>query len=350
MTEPEVLAEPVSEPAPQPQAVPPAEPPSGPPSGPGDAPPPARPSSRRMPLVLGAVGVVAAAAVLVAAHPWSSASDTGRQPGGGESPTGQASVSGSPPASTSPPVDGAALPTVLAHRGGLEEHQFETQQAMEAAALAGYAVETDVRYTSDGVAVLVHDERATKGLDCGGADIRVSQTTWDTLRETCHSKPTAADPKQYDVPTYAATMEGIAAASPSAWVFVEVKTDQSAGQVKSFLATIVDNGLRVRAVVTSFQPDYLDKIRKADPDMSRLLFVSKEQVPASQLKDADLWGVAVEKGVATKAYVQQLHDAGIRVVMWLLNDEEQWAKARDLGADLVLTDYPAKYEEWAASG
>ncbi len=162
----------------------------------------------------------------------------------------------------------------MAHRGGQEVHQVETQQAMEAAARDGYSVETDVRYTSDGVAVLVHDEQATKGLDCGGRELAVSKTSWKVLRATCRSAPTAADKRSYPIPTYADAMEAIAASSPTAWVFVEVKADQSNGQARDFVDVLIANGLRERAVVTSGNRDRLAKIRAIDKSLPTLLFVS----------------------------------------------------------------------------
>lgn len=273
-------------------------------------------------------------------------------PQGATPPAGSASVS-APPASPSPSTSAssgtgavAGIPPIVAHRGGLEEHQFETQQAMEAAALAGFGVETDVRYTKDGVAVLVHDERATKGLDCGGTDVRVSQITWSKLRSTCHSKPTQHDPKKYEVPTLDATMEGIAAASSSSWVFVEVKTSQSAAQRKAFLGVFSKYGLSDRLVVTSFQRPWLKAIASTDSKARRMLFVSGKRIAASDLAADRLWGVAVEQGIATASYVADLHKAGLAVMIWVPNDASHWAAAVKLKPDMVMTAYPAGYQKW----
>jgi hypothetical protein len=49
---------------------------------------------------------------------------------------------------------GADGPDILAHRGGWEEYPLETEQAFKSAAVKGYAIETDVRWTSDNKAVL----------------------------------------------------------------------------------------------------------------------------------------------------------------------------------------------------
>lgn len=238
---------------------------------------------------------------------------------------------------------------ILAHRGGLEEHQFETQQAMEAAAAAGFSIETDVRYTSDGVAVLVHDEQATKGLDCGGRSIRVSETTWADLNKYCRSKPTAKDPTKYPVPRLDATLEGIAAANDQVLVFLEVKTDLSAQRRKEFLDAPAEFGLRERTVITSFNRGWLDDIRKADPASKRMLFVSGTPVAASSLKDDRLYAVAVEQGVASKQYIADLQAIGVKVLVWTVNDPKQWAALVPLGPDLLMTDYPARFKDWLGS-
>lgn len=313
-------------------------------------------AARRRPILLGAVGLALALIAVVAVwRPWTGAQASDRPTAVTVLPSAPATT----PAATQPGVPSVTpsatvaadlpSPPIVAHRGGLEQHQFETQQAMEAAARDGFAVETDVRYTSDGVAVLVHDERATKGLDCGGTDIRVSQTTWSKLRATCHSKPTSVDATRHPVPTLDGTLEAIAAASPNTWVFLELKTDQTAAQRKAFLAVPTEFGLRERTVVTSAELSRLRAIRDADSSVRRMLFVSGAPVPADQLKKEKLWGVAVEQEVATAGYIKQLQAAGLTVMVWVVNDASQWAAVTARAPDLLMTAYPAKYQAWLAA-
>jgi glycerophosphoryl diester phosphodiesterase len=303
----------------------------------------ARPPRRWLVPVAAAALVLLGGALLVL-HPWAGPSQSGS-----DRPT--AFASGTPTVTTSPSVTTSptglpAGPMILAHRGGLEQHQFETQQAMEAAAAAGFSIETDVRYTSDGVAVLVHDEQATQGLDCGGRSIHVPETTWADLNRYCRSKPTAKDPTQYRVPRLDATLEGIAAASDQVLVFLEVKTALSAKRRQEFLDTPAKFGLRDRTVITSFKLNWLHEIRTADPETKRMLFVSDTPVPADSLKDEGLYAVAVEQGVASKQYIADLEAIGVQVMVWTVNDPKQWATFVDLGPEIVMTDYPARFKEW----
>ena len=75
---------------------------------------------------------------------------------------------------------------ILAHRGGDEKYPLQTFESLTSAADDGFAVETDVRWTSDNRAVIIHDAAATQGLRCD-RPYQVSETTWKVLSEHCRS-------------------------------------------------------------------------------------------------------------------------------------------------------------------
>jgi glycerophosphoryl diester phosphodiesterase len=277
------------------------------------------------------------------------------EPWGSKAPTQVSSPSSSASAGTSTSVTKASAagatsadgPDILAHRGGWEEYPLETEVAFKAAAVKGYAIETDVRWTSDNKAVLVHDDTATaEGLECD-RPYAVSKTPWATLSKYCRSYVNKRDNKQYPIATYAHTMEALAAI-PDTWVYAEVKTDQTAAQNQEFVEVITSNGMSDRTVVTSASLKRLDAIRRVAPDLHRMLFVAGKQVAATSLAKEHLWAAAVELHIASKTYVQQLKDAGLKVILWRVNEKSTWAKARALGADKVLTDNPHAYAVWAA--
>ena len=274
-------------------------------------------------------------------------------PGGTPSPA-VTPLSGVTPTPTTTPTPGSPTsaptkdgPAVLAHRGGYEQYPLETLPALTSAAVNGFAIETDIRWTRDGVAVIVHDDAATKGLQCS-RPVKVSKVSWKDLRRTCESYPDKMHKgRRYPITTYAAAMEAMAAV-PGTWVYAEVKVDQTAKQTREFVGVIRDNGMSSRTIVTSFDPSHLATMRRAAPDLRRMLFISNKTVPASTLKSAHLWGVAVDTNIATKTYIQQLHAAGLTVIVWLVNEERSWKQAQSLGADKVLTDNPAGYTRWLA--
>jgi glycerophosphoryl diester phosphodiesterase len=261
----------------------------------------------------------------------------GNSPSASSPPSATDAPSGSPSKTS---TAGATGSDILAHRGGDEKYPLQTFEALTTAADDGYAVETDVRWTSDNQAVIIHDEAATQGLRCD-RPYRVSQTTWKVLSEHCRSF--TKDGKSYPPVTYANAMEGLAAYS--SWVYAEVKVDQNAAQNEEFIDVIRSNGLSDRTVVTSNDLDRLAEIEKLAPDLPRMLFAGVK-VPVSQLADEKLWAVAVNHEVASKDYVTELKKAGIIVIVWTVNEEQAWEKARSAGADKVLTDKPSAYAEW----
>jgi glycerophosphoryl diester phosphodiesterase len=310
---------------------------------------PASTPHRRMPLLIGA-GAVALALIagVVVWHPWT-AQPTSATPAASTLPPTPSVLGSGPSTPASEAPSDLQNPPILAHRGGFEQHQLETMQAMADAARRGFAVETDIRYTSDGVAVLVHDEAATKGLDCGGTDVQVSKTTWADLREKCRSRPTANDDQSYEIPTLDATLEAVAAASPTSWLFLEIKTNESDARLKRLLGTPAAYGLSDRTVWTAFSRDRLLTVRSLDKTTRRMLFVQGKQVPAATIAKDGLWGVAVEHTIADADYVKSLQAAGLRVVLWTVNDPKAWAAVAPWGADLLMTDTPTKYQQWLAN-
>jgi glycerophosphoryl diester phosphodiesterase len=316
-------------------------PPSAP-TGPGSG----RAADRRRNRILLAVAVSIVLLVAVGVA-WYATRDRGPGTAGPQSSTSAPN----PPSATREPssspsetvkAQGPTGSDILAHRGGDEKYPLQTLESLTSAADDGFAVETDVRWTSDDHAVIIHDDAATKGLRCD-RPYQVSKTTWKELSEHCRSFP--KNGKTYPPSTYANVMEGLA--SYSSWVYVEVKVDQNVAQNEEFIDVIRSNGLSDRTVVTSTSLDRLAQIKKLAPKLPRMLFVS-EQVPVSQLVDEDLWAVAVNYDVATKDYITKLKKAGLIVVVWTVNEEQAWAKAKAAGADKVLTDKPKAYAAWLA--
>jgi glycerophosphoryl diester phosphodiesterase len=287
-------------------------------------------------VLLGAVGA------FLLLGPWGSGGTPGPSASTAASASSATSTSGNQAAAA-----GADGPDILAHRGGWEEYPLETEQAFKSAAVKGYAIETDVRWTSDNKAVLVHDDTATaEGLECD-RPYAVSETPWATLNKYCRSYVNKRDHRQYPIATYGHAMEALAAI-PGTWVYVEVKTDQTAAQNRQFVEVIESNGMSSRTVVTSASRERLAAIKSIAPDLRRMLFIAGKQVPASSLAKEGLWATAVELHIASKSYVQELKRAGLKVVIWKVNEESTWVRARSLGADKVLTDNPNAYATWAA--
>lgn len=300
--------------------------------------------SRRVLLAAGTA--IAAVAVVVAIVLTAQADDPKKDAGATDTPTPAGEAT--PP----PKLGGSGAPIVLAHRGGDEEFAWQTIPAYEYAASVGAQVETDVRWTKDGTAVLVHDPGTTPGMECEGGDLKVEDETWSLLRDTCRSPAaTSKDGKQYPIPTFDQAVSAVAK-FPKAEMFPEVKVEQTARQVRQFVTILQSYKMTDRVVVTSAFPEELAKISaQATGDgvenLRTMLFVSGQRPPAAALAEQGYWGVAVKYDIISKSYVKQLKDAGMKVLVWVVNTPARWQLADDVGADLVLTAKPTAYGRWA---
>ncbi len=363
---------PPSSPPPSPHAVTSRPPTYGPTGGPGPGGPPpflSGPSSparsapttprksRRRPWVIAAAVVVLAGAGTGGYALTSGSSDTPTAAGqsrsasvaGTSAPaaTGSSASAGSTAATGSP--TGAGF-QVLAHRGGQESFAEETLPAFVDAANRGYAVETDIRWTSDGVPILVHDENTAAGMICTPSSYLVSKTTYATLQKNCHSPASASkDGHVYGIPTFEDAVKALSDI-PGATLFAEIKTVQTPSQVRQLLSILERNGLTDRTVITSFKAGELAKMyAQAQRDGVHLMllqFVQTTPTPAKTLAGEHLAYVAVEMHTASAAYLASLHTIGVKTIVFTVDTPTEWAAAQQAKADYVLTDLPGAYLAW----
>ena len=53
--------------------------------------------------------------------------------------------------------------------------------------------------------------------------------------------------------------------------------------------------------------------------------------------------------IARPEIVDELHAAGLRVVVYTFNKDREWRDAIDLGVDGIVTDRPERLATWLAS-
>jgi glycerophosphoryl diester phosphodiesterase len=307
--------------------------------------------------VVAVAGVIAIVAVVLLI-PHDDAGGTSSAP----RPTGSGAVTTEPRPSPGAFAQGAGAPgplTVLAHRGGSEKYPHETLLALVSAAEAGEAVETDVRWTSDNVPILVHEDTTGPAgkantdlpLACTGGPYVIARTTWNELSSHCRTIASAAtDGTRYPIATLDQTVKAIAAV-PGAWIFAEVKAEnQTLAQTALFLAIIEKYGMARRAVVTSFYPDALQRVRtQAQADgvpVNLMLFlgpVKGKLPPVAELAAQHLYAVAVRSDGISASYVRALKAHKLVVIDWTVNSRAQWAAAKAAGVTAVLTDLPGAY-------
>jgi glycerophosphoryl diester phosphodiesterase len=149
-------------------------------------------------------------------------------------------------------------PALMAHRGTMAWEPENTLRSFRRALAEGAdLLETDIRFTADGVPVCVHDATIDRTTDRGGA---VADMTLDELM-----KARALDrdevPTEERIPTLE---EFLSIIPPGRGVALEIKDDRIAqnGFAGRLAALIGATGLEDRSVILSFRREHLQVMRR----------------------------------------------------------------------------------------
>lgn len=101
----------------------------------------------------------------------------------------------------------------------------------------------------------------------------------------------------------------------------------------------------------SFDARTLAAVAAASPAVSRLAIL--RQLPhdvAEAVRELGARGAIISRRAveADPEVVDELHAAGLRVVLYTLNEDAQWDEATTLGVDGIVTDEPVRLEAWQA--
>jgi glycerophosphoryl diester phosphodiesterase len=232
------------------------------------------------------------------------------------------------------------LPRIFAHRGfaapdsGLVENTLPAFQA--ALDLGATYLETDVHWSSDGVAVISHDPDLTR---LAGASNSVSSYTLAELR-------------QIDLgggATFASLAETLDA-FPEARFNIDIKSAEAVTPTVDAIRTM---GAIDRVLCTSFSEKRRFGVVRSLPGVATSASASRflrallagrvglTGVLRSALATVDAVQIperALGLEVTTARFIEQLHDVDVEMHVWTINDADSMNRLLDLGVDGIITD------------
>jgi glycerophosphoryl diester phosphodiesterase len=226
-------------------------------------------------------------------------------------------------------------PLVYAHRGDRSRAQDNTLESFRLAVEAGAdGIELDVRRTADGVLVMSHDDHAA-GFP------PIVEMTFSDLRDQIPS-----------IPTF---IETLAAVPRDVWLNVEVKNfpdeadfDETRDTIETVIETIVEYDTIERILLSSFDPVSMQRAGEVKPAMLRAQLVRLPyQVDAAIAVALAQGAHAVNPelkhfNTEPASTVASIHDAGLKVIVWKVNEPQDIEMLLRAGADGVITDDPAQ--------
>ena len=224
---------------------------------------------------------------------------------------------------------------MIAHRGvsGLEREN--TCPAFVAAGVKSYyGVETDVRMTKDGKFIICHDGDLMR---VGGLNISIEQSTFAELRKV-RLKDTDDVTAREDL-CLPSLQEYVAICRKyNKQSILELKGEFPENKIVEMVELIQSMGWFERTTFISFCGENLVVLRNNFPnaDIQFLAMKCGEEEIAFMKKygfDADLF-----KKVITKELVDTLHEKGIKVNCWTIDDLENATRMRDCGVDFITSN------------
>jgi glycerophosphoryl diester phosphodiesterase len=230
-------------------------------------------------------------------------------------------------------------PRWIAHRGAGKLAPENTLAAFRVGAAHGYrAFECDVKLAADGVPFLLHDatlQRTTSGH--GPADT----LPWSELSRLdaggWHSRAFAGEP----LPSFEAIARYCLRNDFA--LDVEIKpapgNERATGRVVATTAAALWAAASTPPLLSSFQPTALEGARESAPQLPRALLL--DTLPSGWLEAAQALGcvaVVTNYSVMDDAVLARIHSAGMRGLVYTVNDPAEARRLDALGIDGIVTD------------
>ncbi|MGW8376021.1 glycerophosphodiester phosphodiesterase family protein [Streptomyces sp. ODS28] len=212
----------------------------------------------------------------------------------------------------------------VGHRGVMGVEPENTLRSFVRAEREGLPfIELDLHLSKDGALVVMHDADVDRTTDGKGP---IGDFTLAELREL-----DAGEGER--IPVFEEVLDAV-----SAPLQAEIK-DRAAARVLA--GVIEERGLHERITVISFHDEALRETRSLLPDIPLVLVAGKSSpsVP-DRAQEVGAGMVSCELKHLTEEIVGRCHEAGIKVISWTVNTEDELARARELGLDGVVTDMP----------
>jgi glycerophosphoryl diester phosphodiesterase len=241
------------------------------------------------------------------------------------------------------------VPLTVAHRGDPAAAPENTLPAFEAALRNGAQVlELDVQLTSDGHAVLFHDEVLDRTTNGSGP---IADRTLAELQVLDAGSWYGSAWAGTRIPTFGDFLPLLQ--SSSARALIELKGIWSAEGLRPVIAAIYRAGVQDRVVLASFEtPTLLDLWREA-PSLQRAVIVRRlpdDPIAFAAAHGASTVVTSLRSFQVEPEAAELLRAAGLTIIVYTLNRADLWQQAVDLGVDGVVTDAPRRLAQVLLEG
>ncbi|WP_369281981.1 glycerophosphodiester phosphodiesterase [Oscillibacter sp. GMB15532] len=224
---------------------------------------------------------------------------------------------------------------IVAHRGDSSRFPENTMAAFRGAADAGADyVELDVRQTSDGVLVAMHDSNL---LRTTGVNREICDVTYNELRSLKVRSGFGPWSIQEAIPTLQEVFQFLK--SSSMMLNIELKPCEEDGYEKEVVNLILETNMQNRCLVASSDCGILQRVKSYAPEIRTAYVGCNFKSCILELRCADV--ISLNANCVDAEVVQLSHSAGKQIYVWTINTKQILDKVIALGVDGVITDNPS---------
>ncbi len=224
-------------------------------------------------------------------------------------------------------------PLVMAHRGFSGIAPENTMPAFEKAIDAGFtAAELDVQMTKDGVIVVLHDRNLKRVT---GVNKNIWDVTYDEIKDLDAGSHFASRYKGTPIPTLD---EVLKLCHGKLFLNIEIKrTGHDDGIVEKVVKLIEENDYLDECDITSQDYSTLEEVRECSNVLTA--YTSVIGMGAIQKLDAaDI--ISIQETFATFSNIEKIRNAGKRIFVWTVNEEDTLETLVSLNVDAIITNNP----------
>lgn len=230
---------------------------------------------------------------------------------------------------------------IVGHRGARGEAPENTLAGFEHALRAGVRdIELDVRLSSDGHLIVVHDAE-------------VDRTTWHAGPVQHHSRAQLGGmdarrntPGWHSPLAIPALSEVIERCPGDTRFQFEIKTLDRVHQASlaHSLKQLIDHyQLHQRIVVTSSDQRLLRKVKLTEPHVALGLIAQyRFEQPLRRARALGCSWLIAHRNLVSRRLSQAVHKRAMRMCVWTVNEASQAGRMAELGVDSLITDYPSR--------
>jgi glycerophosphoryl diester phosphodiesterase len=240
---------------------------------------------------------------------------------------------------------------IFGHRGAAGDAPENTMAAFALALRQGAdGIEFDVHLSANGVPVVIHDARLERTTSASGwvdehsvaARKRLDAGSWFNQRYPAKARGRFVRQR---IPPLEEVLMWVRQRGCRALLEIKQGSEAYPGIEAKILRTIRHTATASLVTVISFDHAALRRLRELDANLSLGASFKRPLFALRRAKSLGAQMVAPHWAFTSRRFIRRAHEAGLKIVVWTVNQPGAMRRKISDGVDGIVTDYPARLAE-----